>query len=247
MDCSAAKSQNEMEDQHVAKLWEFNCIPDHLNPIVNLVEDAEKNPQSKEILEVDIMLVMGSHDLRVPAWAARVYLSGAIRVAQKIVCSGGVGNFTKGVFQRSEAELFQSVMIKAGVPEEIILLEPNSTNTGENVKFSKSLFSTPIETVLLVHKPYMARRSLATCQKIWPDLKSINICTEYVERAEEYAEGFVSMKELIGILVGDTQRVLRYGFPPYDYISPQLPSPGVVEAVEVLAVKYDTHLMPGGL
>jgi len=62
--------------------------------------------------------------------------------------------------------------------------------------------------VLLVHKPYMERRALATFQKIWPD-KQARVTSPPVTM-EEYPNDVISMEEMINIMVGDFQRILIY-------------------------------------
>ncbi|MFG1910340.1 ElyC/SanA/YdcF family protein [Kribbella sp. NPDC048928] len=42
------------------------------------------------------------------------------------------------------------------------------TNTGQNVAYTQELLTDPIESVLLISKPYMERRAYATCRKVWP-------------------------------------------------------------------------------
>ncbi|GAL03300.1 hypothetical protein JCM19237_6193 [Photobacterium aphoticum] len=45
------------------------------------------------------------------------------------------------MFDRSEAEAFATVAMDMGVPEEAILIESQSTNTGENVQFTQALLA----------------------------------------------------------------------------------------------------------
>ncbi|MCW8219621.1 YdcF family protein [Streptomyces griseolus] len=55
-----------------------------------------------------------------------------------------------------------------GVPAEAILLEPEAGNTGQNSTPSREVLATigiSPTTVMLVSKPYMERRSLATARK----------------------------------------------------------------------------------
>ncbi len=89
-----------------------------------------------ELKKADCIFVLGSHDTRVAEWAADLFLQG---YAPYIVFSGGLGNFTRGVFKKPEAEIFADIAIQKGVPADKIIIENQSTNTGENVHFTKKL------------------------------------------------------------------------------------------------------------
>src|SRR4030095_8069838 len=84
----------------------------------------------------DLILALGSNDLRVAEYAADLYLQGW---APLLLCSGNVGALTKDLFDKPEAEKFAEVALHKGVPATAILREPESTNTGENVRFSRRL------------------------------------------------------------------------------------------------------------
>ncbi len=84
----------------------------------------------------DCILALGSHDLRVAERAAELYLEGW---APLIIMSGGLGNFTREMWNVSEADQFAEIAIRKGVPAENILIENRSTNTGENILFTQQL------------------------------------------------------------------------------------------------------------
>lgn len=96
------------------KLWDYH----HVN------QSLEKS---------DCILVLGSHDLRVAERGAELFLQG---LAPYIIFSGGLGNFTKEIWDESEADKFATVAINMGVPHDAILIENKSTNTGENILFT---------------------------------------------------------------------------------------------------------------
>src|SRR5215212_365286 len=89
-----------------------------------------------ELVKSDVILALGSHDLRVAERAAEVYLEGW---APLLVCSGGLGNLTSGIWTESEADQFATIAVKMGVPESAVLIENTSTNTGENIIFTDRL------------------------------------------------------------------------------------------------------------
>ena len=58
------------------------------------------------------------------------------------------------------------------MPEDRILIENRSTNTGENVRFTRQLLAErdiDPASFILVQKPYMERRAYATFRKVWPE------------------------------------------------------------------------------
>lgn len=84
----------------------------------------------------------------------------------KIIVSGGV-NPTSGVI---EGDLMAIELEKLGVPKKDILVENRSTNTLENVLFSKKIIDKElglqnIRVIIAVVKNYHARRVLMTLRK----------------------------------------------------------------------------------
>lgn len=188
----------------------------------------------------DCILVLGSHDLRVAERGAELYLQGW---APLIIFSGGLGNFTKNMWQEKEADLFAQLAIKMGVPEDAILIENKSTNTGENILFTQQLLNArglDPQSFIVVQKPYMERRSYATFKKHWPDKKLI--VTSPQISFENYPTGEIPIERVITIMAGDLQRIKFYpekGFQVYQEI------PGDVWKAfeELVAAGYDQHLM----
>ena len=163
---------------------------------------------NQPLQRADCLLVMGSHDLRVAEYGAQLCLDGWVPL---MVCSGGLGNQTRNLWDEPEARKFAQIARQIGVPEEKILLEEKSTNTGENIIFSCQLLqskSIDPSSILMVHKPYMERRALATFQKLWPD-KHARVSSPPLTM-EEYPNDVICMEEMINIMVGDFQRILIY-------------------------------------
>jgi uncharacterized SAM-binding protein YcdF (DUF218 family) len=171
------------------KLWDYHLLHQRL----------EKS---------DCILVLGSHDLRVAERGADLYLQGW---APLIIFSGGFGNFTKNNFTEPEADLFAVIAIRLGVPKNAILIENKSTNTGENILFTRELLKEKgldPDSFILVQKPYMERRSYATFKKLWPE-KRLIISSPQIS-FEDYPSGEISMEKFINIMVGDLQRIKDY-------------------------------------
>lgn len=167
----------------------------------------------------DCILALGSHDLRVAERAAQLYLDGW---APLLICSGHLGNFTKDMWAKSEADLFAEVALNMGVPKEAIMVENKSTNTGENILFTQQLLAQhnlDFHSFIVVQKPYMERRSYATFKKHWPDKKLVVTSPQY--SFESYATPDIPMERVINIMVGDLQRIKVYpekGFQVYQAI-----------------------------
>lgn len=190
--------------------------------------------------KADCIFVLGSHDTRVAEYAADLFLKG---YAPYIIFSGGLGNLTNDIFQKPEADIFADIAIKRGVPPEKILIENRSSNTGENVEFTKKLLDEKglrFNTFILVQKPYMERRTFATFKKVWPEKNFI--VTSPPIPFENYPNEEISKDKVINIMVGDLQRIKIYperGFQIFQDIPPN-----VWSAYEKLVeLGYTKHLV----
>jgi uncharacterized SAM-binding protein YcdF (DUF218 family) len=188
----------------------------------------------------DCILVLGSHDLRVAERGANLYNDGW---APLLIFSGGLGNLTKGMWQESEADKFAAIAIDLGVPRHAIIIENESTNTGENILFTQHLLKSSNldpQSFIVVQKPYMERRSYATFKKHWPDKKLIVTSPQIA--FEEYANNEIPLEKVINIMVGDLQRIKYYpekGFQIYQ----EIPL-AIEEALQrLIELGYDKHLM----
>ncbi len=190
--------------------------------------------------KADCILTLGSHDLRVPERAAELYLQG---FAPLMIMSGGLGNFTQEIWTEKEADKFAAIAIEKGVPASAILIENNSTNTGENILFTqKLLLEKGLEpnSFIVVQKPYMERRSFATFKKHWPQKKLV--VTSPQISFEEYPNEEIPMERVINIMVGDLQRIKMYpakGFQVYQ----EIPEEVWAAFEELVALGFDKHLM----
>jgi uncharacterized SAM-binding protein YcdF (DUF218 family) len=183
-----------------------------------------------ELAQADCIIALGSHDTRVAARGTEVFLAGW---APLLVCSGHLGALTLGVWTRSEAEIFADVAAGLGVPRDRILVESRSTNTGENVVFTRALLAERgihPRKAIAVQKPYMERRTLATFQQRWPELEVI--VTSPQLDFDSYPSGDISKEDVIHIMVGDLQRLIVYGRKGFSV--PQDVPPEVMEAYEEL-------------
>lgn len=169
--------------------------------------------------KADCIFVLGSHDTRVAERAAEIYLEGW---APLLIFSGGLGRLTKEVWNESEGELFAKIALQKGVPTKDILIENRSTNTGENVLFTRQLLQEKDldpQRFILVQKPYMERRTYATFQKQWPG-KTVYVTSPQIS-FENYPTTEMPMEKIINIMVGDLQRIRVYaekGFQIHQHI-----------------------------
>ena len=190
------------------------------------------------------ILVLCSHDERVAERGAQLFLEGW---APLLIFSGGRGAITGRLWHEPEAERFARIAVELSVPPEQILVEPNSTNTGENVRFTRQLLAErgiDPSSFIVVQKPYMERRSYATFRKIWPE-KPVVVTSPQVSFSDylaQYTHSSLSPDDVVGIMVGDLQRIKIY--PELGYqISQEIPE-DVWSAYERLVhAGYDKYLI----
>lgn len=176
-----------------------------------------------QLFHADVILVLCSHDTRVAERGAQLFLDGW---APLLVFSGGLGTITRDIWNEPEANQFAEIAVWLGVPKDKILIENQSSNTGENIMFTRQLLAEkeidPLKFIL-VQKPYMERRSFATFRKLWPE-KEVVVTSPQVsfeEYLDHYASKHLSRDDVISIMVGDLQRIRLYpekGFQIYQEI-----------------------------
>ncbi len=197
-----------------------------------------------EVAEADAILVLCSHDERVAERGAQLFLEGW---APLLIFSGGQGAITKTLWSEPEAERFARIAESLNVPRESILVEPHSTNTGENIEFTKRLLlerGLNPHKFILVQKPYMERRSYATFRKIWPEKELIVTSPQvsFRDYLAEYANRNLTASDVVSIMVGDLQRIKLYPARGYQ-IAQDIPDE-VWGAFEVLVrAGYDKYLI----
>jgi uncharacterized SAM-binding protein YcdF (DUF218 family) len=192
----------------------------------------------------DAILVLCSHDERVAERGAQLFLDGWGRL---LIFSGGSGAITSRLWTEPEADRFATIATGMGVPHEKVLIERKSTNTGENVIFTKQLLAElgidPVKFIV-VQKPYMERRSYATFRLFWPD-KEVLVTSPQVSFEDylaEYANGALTSDDVVSIMVGDLQRIKLY--PERGFQIPQdIPDEVWAAYEELVDAGYDRHLI----
>jgi uncharacterized SAM-binding protein YcdF (DUF218 family) len=197
-----------------------------------------------QLAKADAILVLCSHDERVAERGAQLFLEGW---APLLIFSGGQGAITKHLWTEPEAERFARIAVDLSVPRERILVEGRSTNTGENIEFTKKLLEDrglDPEKFIVVQKPYMERRSYATFRKLWPE-KELLVTSPQVSFQDylaQYAHGSLSPEDVISIMVGDLQKIKLYPARGFQ-IEQEIPSE-VWTAYEKLAnAGFDRYLI----
>ena len=188
----------------------------------------------------DCIIVLGSHDTRVAERGADVFLAGW---APLIVFSGNLGALTSEIWDRPEAEIFADIAAARGVPRERMLLEPRSTNTRENVRFTRALLAERgihPRRAIAVQKPYMERRTYATFRQNWPELDVI-VTSPQID-FDHYPTDSISREDVIHIMMGDLQRLRLYA--EKGWSAPQEIPTEVAEAYDrLVAAGYTRRLI----
>jgi uncharacterized SAM-binding protein YcdF (DUF218 family) len=199
---------------------------------------------NQPLVKADVILVLCSHDTAVAERGAELWLEGW---APLVVMSGGQGAITRHLWEEPEADLFARIAVEKGVPADRILIENASTNTGENITFTRQLLADrglDPGSFIVVQKPYMERRSYATFRRLWPE--KIVVVTSPRASFDEYllthSNATLSSEDVISIMVGDLQRIKLY--PAKGFQIPQDIPPEVWSAYEALVeAGYDRHLV----
>jgi uncharacterized SAM-binding protein YcdF (DUF218 family) len=197
-----------------------------------------------KLAPADAILVLCSHDERVAERGAQLFLEG---FAPLLIFSGGRGAITSRLWDEPEAERFARIAISLGVPAERIVIEPNSTNTGENVRFTRQLLAEKgidPQSFIVVQKPYMERRSYATFRQYWPEKQVVVTSPQasFDDYLAQYAHSSLTADDVVAIMLGDLQRIRFY--PELGYqIAQEIPE-DVWQAFEHLVdAGYDRYLI----
>jgi len=197
-----------------------------------------------QLARADVIVVLCSHDTIVAERGAELYLDGW---APLVVFSGGLGAITRNLWTDPEADRFARIAAGMGVPEDRILIENRSTNTGENVQFTRDLLADrgiDPATLILVQKPYMERRTYATFNKVWPG-KSVRVTSPQLSMDDylaRYSNNALSADDVISIMVGDLQRIREYAARGFQ-IAQEIPAEVWQAYEELVRAGYDRHLI----
>lgn len=205
-------------------IWDYLCL---------------KQPLKKS----DIGILFGSPDLKTAEHGAALYRQGYFK---KIVCSGGLGRGTEGVWKESEAVKYKRVLVENGVPDDDVFLEDQSTNSGENILYTKAFLEKNDwgkKSLILVQKPYMKRRLFAAFRKRWPEKEDFTVTSIDMDFNTYVANTHnMSKEEIINYMVGDLCRTWVYAEQGFQI--PQIVPDDVMAAYErMVAAGYDKYVV----
>ncbi|KAI0460546.1 DUF218 domain-containing protein [Xylaria acuta] len=196
---------------------------------------------SKIDQKADAVFCLCSLDTRVAERAAQLFLDG---YGDYLIFSGGSGKLTHGRFDKPEAEVFADIARRMGVPATKLIVEPRSTNTGENVRYTYALLQEKglsICSFILVQKPYMERRTYATFKKQWPDQTTEILVTSPQLSWKDYPNEDNPIDLVINIAVGDLIRIRDYPAKGFQ-IHQTIPHEVWAAAQRLIQRGYNSHL-----
>jgi len=162
--------------------------------------------------KADCIVGFGNYNCDIAKRAAELWKAG---LADKILFTGGLGRNTLGYQSVTEAERFAQTAFAEGVPESVVLIENRSTNTAENIRFTRALLEENgirAGTLIGVHQPFMERRIAAAFDVTWPEVELLTTSFDidipgFLEHAEQYG---VTRQMVLEEVVGDFQRMELY-------------------------------------
>lgn len=150
-----------------------NCIINDISDFIFVSDEPQK---------VDAIFLPGGSHPQQPEYAAKLYRDG---YAKWLVPSGGIsvkrdkwpgvrtGKEKYDGDYHSDCEFFTDVLIKNGVPDEIIIKENKSGHTRDNAFLSRKVVDEnglKLKTAIIVCKAFHARRCLMLYQLAFPDV-----------------------------------------------------------------------------
>lgn len=133
--------------------------------------------------KADVIIGFGTYHLGAAKKAAELWHQG---FAPYIIFSG----YKNDRHEQTEAEMLKDEAMRHGVPKDVIFTEDKASNTGLNITLSydlavkKGILKT--NRVILVHKPYMSRRTYATAKAQWPHRETVFYVVPADVTLEEY-------------------------------------------------------------
>lgn len=197
----------------------------------------------QEPQKADCIVGFGNFNDNIARRAAELYHQG---YAKRILFTGGLGRNTQGLLPEPEAARFARVAVECGVPPEAVLQEDKSTNTKENILFTRNMLTElglPHDHILGVHQPFMERRICAALGVYWPEVK-ITVTSpqvtipEYLEDAKRQG---ITENAAVSVIVGDFQRMDLYARKGYQ-LPQEIPPEAWTAFHQLVAMGYDKQL-----
>ena len=195
-------------------------------------------------IPADVIVALGTNDLRVAEFAADLYLQGFGKI---LVCTGAIAHqndLLATPWDRTEAEMYAEVAERRGVPKDCILLETTATNTAENIRFTRTLLEKRDihpDMIVIAVKPFMQRRTWATMVVEWPEMPA-TVASPRMS-LDEYLTDELTAEKIINIMLGDLQRIWVYG--RRGWAAPQrVPEQVLAAYAHLKALGFTRHLIP---
>jgi uncharacterized SAM-binding protein YcdF (DUF218 family) len=204
-------------------------LPEHLHADVRTLWDY--HDLRHEPRRSDVGVGLGSREPGVAVHTAELFHAGRFPL---VVFTGANAPTTVERFPRGEAVHYREIALDLGVPDEVILVEPEARNTGDNIAFTRRLLTergVAVRSVTLVSRPYQQRRAYATAKRLWPGVDIV--CASKAVTLEDYLTGVEDAARVISMLVGETQRITEYA--ARGFAIPQPVPAGVARAFGRLA------------
>lgn len=185
----------------------------------------------------EAVVVCCSYDLRVCDYACNLIQQG---VAPLLILSGKTGNWTRHLWAPPEAHVFRERALQNGVAPDVILVEEQATNFGENIAFVRRL-APALQRVTFVTKPNSILRVRLTVPIQWPGV------TAFVDapplRFPDEVSNVVGILGVIDEMVGDVDRIRKY--PALGYQTPHELPAEILDSWQYLKeAGFKNHLLP---
>ena len=197
----------------------------------------------QEPQKADCIVGFGNFNDNIARRAAQLYHQG---YADRILFTGGLGRNTRGLLPETEAARFARVAEECGVPGDAILREDRSTNTKENILFTRDLLTQlglPRDHILGVHQPFMERRICAALGVYWPEVR-ITVTSPQVTIPEYLADAKrqgITENAAVSVIVGDFQRMDLYAQKGYQ-LPQEIPEEAWEAFRQLVAMGFDKQL-----
>lgn len=197
----------------------------------------------QEPQKADCIVGFGNFNDNIARRAAQLYHQG---YADRVLFTGGLGRNTRGLLPETEAARFARVAEECGVPGDAILREDRSTNTKENILFTRDLLTQlglPRDHILGVHQPFMERRICAALGVYWPEVR-ITVTSPQVTIPEYLADAKrqgITENAAVSVIVGDFQRMDLYAQKGYQ-LPQEIPEEAWEAFRQLVAMGFDKQL-----
>lgn len=192
-----------------------------------LPADISKTP-------IDCAILAGNCVLETTEGAFRLLRSG---ICPRLLISGGIGHATEELRRkvashphygslntqgRTEAHILADIAQTFWtIDPSRLLIEPESTNSGENARFSRALLERKGHTanrILLIQDPTMQRRTDATFRHVWKDLPTtflnwptftprLTVTDGELQFAVSGISGLWTMERFLALVMGEIPRL----------------------------------------